>query len=176
MALTLHVDRIGSQTRQAQIFDGQPWLDQTVLADFVASGSYARHLRRIRRTSLARRDCLIEALRRHFGDVSLAGVKGGTHLVWRLPAGCPAARELQALAHAAGIGVYALDSAAAHDFGRAGYGRHTLMLGYSSLTEQQITEGIAELAAALPAGLTRTVSTRRARAVAPRYRLGMQTG
>ncbi|MCC7411760.1 MAG: PLP-dependent aminotransferase family protein [Gammaproteobacteria bacterium] len=165
-----------ARTVKALLNNGQPWLDQAVLADFVASGSYARHLRRIRRTYLARRDCLIEALRRHFGDVSLAGVEGGMHLVWRLPAGFPAARELQALAHAAGIGVYALDSAAAHDFGREGYGRHTLMLGYSSLTEQQITEGIAQLAAALPAGLTRTASTRRARAVAPRYRPGMQTG
>jgi len=138
-----------ARTVKALLNNGQPWLDQAVVADFIASGSYARHLRRIRHTYRARRDCLVDALQRHFGAVDLAGTEGGMHLVWRLPGHFPSAVQLQAMALEAGVGVYALDGGAAWDYGRSEYSRRTLMLGYSSLDQRQIAEGVALLDRAL---------------------------
>ena len=41
---------------------------------------------------LDRRDCLIQALRTHFGDIRLIGVEIGTQLTWLLPERFPSAR------------------------------------------------------------------------------------
>jgi DNA-binding transcriptional MocR family regulator/nucleotide-binding universal stress UspA family protein len=64
---------------------GAPWLDQAVLCDFLESGGYEKHLRRLRKTYMARRDTLVQALERAFGDCALTGTTSGTHLIWRLP-------------------------------------------------------------------------------------------
>ena len=134
---------------KALLDNGHPWLEQAVLADFIASGSYANHLRRIRQIYRQRRDCLADALQTHFGPVRLGGLEGGMHIVWTLPASLPDAPQVQALALQAGVGVYALDGGAATDFDWPGYRDRTLLLGYSSLTEAQIREGITRLAGAL---------------------------
>lgn len=134
-------------TVKALLDNGNPWLEQAALAEFIIGGGYANHLRRIRQTYLARRDCLIEALRHHFGDgIELAGLEGGMHLVWRLPADWMSAAELQAAAQSRGVGIYSLPSGAAYEPRPSEYTDRTIMLGYSSLTERQIREGIARLA------------------------------
>ncbi|MEY6434190.1 PLP-dependent aminotransferase family protein [Thioalkalicoccus limnaeus] len=137
-----------ARTLKALLDNGNPWLDQAVLADFIASGSYDRHLRRIRQLYRRRRDCLVESLRAHFGAVRLSGLEGGMHAVWHLPTEYPSAPELQALALEAGVGVYALDGGGAIDFDRTNYRERTLLLGYSSLSETEIREGVARLARA----------------------------
>ena len=71
------------------------------------------------------------------------------HIVWKLPPQLPDAPQVQALALQAGVGVYALDGGAATDFDQPGYREKTLLLGYSSLTEDEIQAGIARLAQAL---------------------------
>lgn len=134
---------------KALLDNGNPWLEQAVLADFIMDGGYANHLRRIRQTYLARRDCLVESLRRHFGDIELTGLEGGMHLVWRLPADCLPAAELQALAQRRGVGIYSLPSGAAFECAPSDYTDRTIMLGYSSLSERQIREGIARIADSL---------------------------
>lgn len=138
-----------SRIVKALLDNGNPWLEQAVLADFIASGSYDHHLRRIRQLYRARRDCLIEALRARFGPVRLSGLEGGMHIVWHLPAHFPEAPEIQSLALQARVGVYALDGGAATDFGRTDYRRRTLLLGYSSLNETRIREGVERLARVL---------------------------
>ncbi|MCB1716676.1 MAG: PLP-dependent aminotransferase family protein [Candidatus Competibacteraceae bacterium] len=138
-----------AQIAKALLDNGQPWLEQAVLADFIANGSYANHLRRIRQLYRQRRDCLVAALTTHFGPVRLGGLEGGMHIVWKLPPQLPDAPQVQALALQAGVGVYALDGGAATDFDQPGYREKTLLLGYSSLTEDEIQAGIARLAQAL---------------------------
>ena len=64
---------------------GQSWLDQAVLADFIASGSFARHLNQVRMVYRVRRDCLLAVLREYFGDVKVSGTQGGMHVMWHLP-------------------------------------------------------------------------------------------
>ncbi|MEZ5590042.1 MAG: PLP-dependent aminotransferase family protein [Gammaproteobacteria bacterium] len=51
-----------AQIAKALLDNGQPWLEQAVLADFIANGSYANHLRRIRQLYRQQRDCLVAAL------------------------------------------------------------------------------------------------------------------
>lgn len=138
-----------AKVAKALMDNGHSWLDQAVLRDFIISGAYVKHLRRIRRIYLSRRDCLVEALRRHFGDVQLSGLEGGMHLVWHLPESLPKSEEVQKIAQDVGIGVYSLSGAAAHDFDNRYYRERALMFGYSSTSEEQICEGIARLAMAL---------------------------
>jgi len=138
-----------ARTVKALLDNGHPWLDQAAMAEFLGSGSYANHLRRIRQLYRERRDCLVEALREHFGEVELSGQDSGMHLTWHLPHDLPNAAELQRLAEAQGVGIYSLQSGAAYDFDGCAYSETAIMLGYSSLNERQIREGIGRVSAAL---------------------------
>lgn len=126
------------------------WLPQALLAEFVASGAFAHHLRRIRTIYCARRDCLTSVLRKHFGDIDLRGSQSGMHAVWQLPEGMPKAVELELLCRQHGVAVYSLHSGNAFVTGSAAnkYDR-MVMLGYAALNEQEIAEGIARLARAV---------------------------
>jgi len=129
--------------------NGHAWLDQAVLAEFIITGAYKKHLRRIRRVYISRRDALIEALHKHFGDVRLSGLEGGMHIVWHLPKQFPVASKIKKIAENVGIGVYTLESGAAHEFENQEKNKRMLMLGYSSITEEKIYEGIERMAKVL---------------------------
>jgi GntR family transcriptional regulator / MocR family aminotransferase len=138
-----------ASTAKALMDNGHAWLDQAVMMEFITSGAYLKHLRCIRRTYLSRRDSLIQELHNNFGDVQLSGLEGGMHLVWHLPESLPEADQVQQIAQDAGVGIYSLPAAAAHDFGKKGYRERALLFGYSSTPEEQIRDGIARIAAAL---------------------------
>lgn len=140
-----------TRTVKALLNNGHPWLDQAVMAEFIASGAFEHHLRRVRHMYGARRDCLVESLRRHFGDVTLLGTESGMHLAWQLPDGSPRANELQAMVARRGVGIYSLPSGPACDFGGCAYSHGTVLLGYSSLDERGIEEGVGRVAQALEA-------------------------
>ena len=129
--------------------NGQPWLDQAIVADFIREGHFANHLRRIRRTYLTRRDCLVKALREHFGEVKLTGLEGGMHIVWHLPQNFPEAERVSQAARVLGVGIYSLHAGAACCRAEDMIARQALMIGYSSLTEYEIREGIRRIATAL---------------------------
>lgn len=127
-----------------------PWLAQDLLAEFVASGAFIHHLRRIRTIYCARRDCLVETLHDHFGNVDLRGSQGGMHLVWQLAEAFPSALDLERRCRSAGVGIYGISTGNAVVAGDAEtrYAR-TVMLGYAALDEDQIAEGVRRIAAAL---------------------------
>lgn len=143
---------------KALMNNGQPWLEQAAMADFMMSGAYARHLRRLRQMYLSRRNATLATLERHFGAIDVAGAESGMHFVWRLPAGLPPAREIEERALKVGVGVYTLSSGAAHGFGMQNDADRHLVLGYAALSETEINLGIARLAQCLGHG----------RSVAPR--------
>lgn len=66
---------------------GSPVLEQHVLADFITTGDYDRHLRRMRREYRARRDALTRALGEHLPEITVRGVSAGLHLLAELPKG-----------------------------------------------------------------------------------------
>lgn len=125
------------------------WLEQAVLANFVSSGGYLQHLRRIRQTYRMRRDCLVAALREQFGEVRLSGLNSGTHFMWHLPDHLPPAKVVERLTRARGVGVYSFESAPVYDYGGGPFSSRSLVLGFSSLDEARIREGVSEIAASL---------------------------
>ena len=129
---------------KSQMNQGQSWLDQAVLAEFLESGLYDRHLRRARKLYKGRRDYLRACLEKHFGDVEISGADGGLHVAWRLPPDAAPASVIERRARDKGVGVYALHSGGAHDFDRSAR-NDVVVLGYSSLKEQDIECAIARL-------------------------------
>lgn len=131
---------------KALMNNGQPWLEQAVLADFMNTGGYARHLRKIRQHYLGKRDALLQALDQNFGQGTTIGAEAGMHMVWRTPDHLPAAPEILARALNCGVGVYDLSPRSAVIASKAPDVERYLMFGYSSLSEKQIAMGIAHLA------------------------------
>jgi len=124
---------------------GNPWLEQAALADFIRSGSFATHLRRVRNTYLRRRDTLMAALRDHFGPVQLYGTEGGMHLTWVLPDGQPLARQMQNAALVRGVGIYTIADGPAVDCGHHDLADRALFFGYPCLDEAEIQQAVRHL-------------------------------
>ncbi|WP_334148479.1 MocR-like pyridoxine biosynthesis transcription factor PdxR [Hyphomicrobium sp.] len=134
--------------------NGQPWLEQATLADFMQSGGYEHHVRRIRKLYFSRRNALLSSLSEHFPGGETIGDEAGMHLAWRLPRHLPPASKVESLAIEAGIGVYTLASGAAVNFDASAESDRFLVLGFSSLKEREIAIGISKLADVLAKGPT----------------------
>lgn len=130
---------------KALLDNGQVWLEQAALAEFLLTGSFVRHLRRVRLRYQQRRDALVAALRAHFGRIEVRGAEAGTHLAWKLPAGLPRAHQMAAHAKSRNVGVYTIQSGGGHEYGTADVSNDWLLLGYASLSEEQIEAGISRL-------------------------------
>ncbi|GAA0371278.1 PLP-dependent aminotransferase family protein [Actinoallomurus spadix] len=61
--------------------------DQLTLAEFIASGQYDRHIRRMRQRYRARRDRLVATLADRAPHIALTGIAAGLHAVLHLPPG-----------------------------------------------------------------------------------------
>ncbi len=72
----------------AELYREGNMMTHAVLADFIREGHLSSHIRRVRRRYAERRDCLIEEIRRHFGDaLDVVGGEAGLHLILALPDG-----------------------------------------------------------------------------------------
>ncbi len=129
--------------------NGHPWLEQAAVAEFLNSGGFERHLHRVRRRYLARRDCLLHELRTHFGRTRIDGAEGGMHVAWHLPAGVASAPVLQRRLADDGVGVYSLAAAPVHLVDPVSASDSILLLGYPCLSEERIQSAVACIAAAL---------------------------
>jgi GntR family transcriptional regulator/MocR family aminotransferase len=134
---------------KALLNGGSPWLEQAVVAEMIRGGFYASHLMRMRAAYRERRDHLLAALGRNFGEPDISGAAGGLHLFWQLPAGVPDAATVEALGKRARVGVYALLPERISQAGTGPLSRRGLMLGYAALTPKQIEQGIARLSDAV---------------------------
>ena len=65
------------------------------LASFMASGAFARHVRRTRLAYAARRDIVLDALGKALGAqrLNVSGTQAGFHMVWWPPAGLGGVRS-----------------------------------------------------------------------------------
>lgn len=122
-----------------------PWLDQAILASFMGSGTYHRHLRTIRKACSELLAHLVARLELMFGEVELFGLQNGMHVMWRLPPDMPRPEELARLARDRGVSIYTLASGGAFDRG-SGYAGDCVLLGYAALSEREITQGVETLA------------------------------
>ncbi|CAO3404413.1 MocR-like pyridoxine biosynthesis transcription factor PdxR [Azospirillum palustre] len=133
-----------------------PALEQSALANLLASGAYERHVRRVRRRNGERRAALLAALRTRFGDgVRVDGAEAGLHVVAWLTR-FPLEREamIVSAARAAGVGVYPItplyDPSSLSGRPDSDRPDHPgLVIGYAGLEDHEIAQGIERLGAAL---------------------------
>ena len=86
---------------------GSPVLEQIALATLIESGRYDRHLRRMRAGYAARREALVDALRRNAPHIALTGLAAGFHAVAHLRDRTVEA-ELIGAARARSVGLYGM--------------------------------------------------------------------
>ncbi|AOK50714.1 DNA-binding protein [Burkholderia sp. MSMB617WGS] len=132
-------------TASAELYREGQLLQQAVLAEFIAEGHFVSHIRKMRTLYGQRRQTLLDALARRYGDALPAvGGDAGLHLVMRLPDGA----DDRAVARAAlerDIVVRALSGYYA-DAKRAGSG---LLLGYACVPEDEIGRAFDTLSYAI---------------------------
>ncbi|MDE0062860.1 MAG: PLP-dependent aminotransferase family protein [Gammaproteobacteria bacterium] len=121
-------------------------LEQLAFADFIREGALDRHIRRIRRRQAKRREALVDAVRRELGErVELLGTSAGFHVLVRLrdltsdrfPLLRDACRQRE-------VGIYS--AALYYDEPPA---QLELLLGYASLSQEDISTGIQRFREAL---------------------------
>lgn len=136
----------GVLARTRPLTDRQPpTLDALALADFLASGGYARHLRRARALVGERAAALLAALEKHLPSWRPLPQAAGLHLYAHLSPGLGEAHLLERAA-SAGVGVSVLGAYATLPQPPAA------LLAYSHLPPELIWAGVERLAASLGAG------------------------
>jgi len=126
-----------------------PALTQAVLALFLRSGAYARHLPQFRKQLQKRRDALMAALASHCPELRCVAPKGGIYL-WALLPRPVLAHELEAAAATEGVSIRGGD-AFLPDGGTSSH----IRLCYAAPALDDITVGAERLGKALRAVLKR---------------------
>jgi GntR family transcriptional regulator / MocR family aminotransferase len=117
-----------------------PTLYQSALADFIAQGHFARHVRRMRSTYQKRRDALVNVLNRVLGhQFEIVNADAGMHLCAWLEAGIDD-RTVVERAALRGLRPIALCTCFVDSDGRSG-----LVLGFGGSTEAQIDRAVTVL-------------------------------
>jgi GntR family transcriptional regulator/MocR family aminotransferase len=131
---------------EAKLLDdlGSATIDQLALAHLIETAAYDRHLRKARRRNRERRDALIAAVTQRLPGATVSGISAGLHALVRLPRAVDS-HALLARAAERSLGVYPLtlhmiDPPRDTD---------ALVMGYASLSEPAIAEGVGVLAEVL---------------------------
>jgi GntR family transcriptional regulator/MocR family aminotransferase len=119
-----------------------PILEQEALATLLESGVYESHVRKARRHNARRRAALLDALQVEFKNaLRIEGAEAGLHVVvWFLELTPSMATSFIERSSQLGVGIYSI---APHYFGQGqDLNCLGLVMGYASLTEQQIDRGV----------------------------------
>ncbi|CCA94005.1 PLP-dependent aminotransferase family protein [Novosphingobium sp. PP1Y] len=125
--------------------NGHPWLEQSIMAQFISSGAFEQHLGRMRKNYLDRRNAVITGLAEAFPGTKTSGYEGGMHLVWTTLAEWEPALDLQMKARKLGVGIYSLAGGPTREIVRRPDHDRLLMLGYACLTPDKIRNAITLL-------------------------------
>ncbi len=119
-----------------------PIIEQKVLCRFIENGSFERHLNKMRTIYKRKRDILVKAITELNSGVEILGADAGLHLLVRIPNGMSEEALIKAaLEHGVrtyGVSKYYLD----HSFLNQ---PPTLLLGFASMSEQNILEAVLSL-------------------------------
>lgn len=133
---------------RATLDDHPPMTAQPALAEFIAEGHFAAHLRRMRRLYGARQQALLDSAERHLGGLlRLTPHEAGMHLVADLLPDL--ARRMDDRAAARRIAAAGLVAAPLSGYYMGLPKRQGLMLGYAAFDEATIEAGVKGLAEAL---------------------------
>lgn len=121
-----------------------PVFEQLILAEFIKRGHFERHISRMRKLYLGRRDFFIKALETSQLSriLEIKSTNAGMHLLLRSQNGL-SERELLARAAAEDVRVYGLSEY--YSFGGMYQGPGCVIAGYSGMNTQQLAQGIAAL-------------------------------
>ena len=120
-------------------------LYQTVLADFIGEGHFARHIRRMRMLYMERRKALVSAIQAQLrGILEIVGDDAGMYLTALFKEG---ADELGISRRAGGQGIAALPLSICY---LTAPSRRGVILGYGGVNVTQIRDGVRKLKASLP--------------------------
>ncbi|GMA17396.1 PLP-dependent aminotransferase family protein [Deinococcus metallilatus] len=122
-------------------------LDALALADVLASGAYARHLRRARQAIRHRHEVLLSALAAGLPEWQVTPARAGLHVHVTLPAGLS---EEEAVAVAARAGVALTPAAPLARLPRP----PAVLLAFAHLSPERLREGVARLSRAFARTLT----------------------
>ncbi|MET7711189.1 PLP-dependent aminotransferase family protein [Streptomyces sp. NPDC005407] len=120
--------------------------EQLTLADFIASGAYDRHVRKMRQRHRRRRDQLTAVLAERAPQVRVTGIAAGLHAVLRLPPGTE--RAVVKAAAWQGLAVEGLADYRHPDF--PADGRDGLVVGYATPPEHTYGGALDALCRSLP--------------------------
>lgn len=121
-----------------------PVFEQLILAEFIRRGHFERHISRMRKRYLSRRDFFIKALEtsRLSEILEVKSTNAGMHLLLRSRCG-RSEKELLDRAAAEDVRVYGLSEY--YSFGGVYDGPGCVIAGYSGMSTQQLAQGIAAL-------------------------------
>jgi GntR family transcriptional regulator/MocR family aminotransferase len=119
-------------------------LHQSVMTDFIREGHFARHIRSMRTLYMARREAVLEAIKRYLGDrLEVIGTEAGMQLAGLLPEHVDdVGVSRKAALH--GVSVRPLSPCYLGPSARSG-----LILGYGGVSPEQIHEGVRRLSLCL---------------------------
>ncbi|WP_265445377.1 PLP-dependent aminotransferase family protein [Flexivirga meconopsidis] len=125
---------------------GVDTLQQCALAEFVTSGLFDRHLRRVRLRYRSRRELFVSALHRHFPHAQLTGNAAGVHAQLLLPRWMD---EADFVAAAARRGVQV--DGGAHFWAHTASPPASLILSYAGVSASGLGDAVTELGLAAQA-------------------------
>ena len=120
-----------------------PHLHQAALAEFIRDGHFARHIRRTRLVYGKRRQALVEALEKEFGNPEIIGAEAGLHLTLLLPEGLDD-RAISARAGERGLWLWPLSATYLGAPVRQG-----LILGFGNTRTAEVAGAVRKLRAAI---------------------------
>jgi GntR family transcriptional regulator/MocR family aminotransferase len=136
------VDRFAAVREAMDIFP--PALNPAVLADFIAEGHFARHVRRMRALYAERRSVLVEALERELSPLlRVVGAEAGFHLTAVLE---QSGSDLAIAERAARDRLWVMPLSVCY---RGAAAHHGLILGYGGTTTAAIPGAVRQLRRAL---------------------------
>lgn len=123
-----------------------PLLEQAILAEFIAEGHFARHIRRMRALYEQRQKILVEQIGKQLkGFLEISKAEAGMHLVGWLPEGV-SDKDVSQKASEMNLKVAPVSAYCHQETLRGG-----LLLGYAAFTEKQIKLGIKTLTESIKA-------------------------
>ena len=116
-------------------------IDQSIICKFIEGGYFERHLNKMRTRYKAKHDAMIKALKVFDGKIRISGENAGLHLVVEFLEE-KSEEMLIKKAEEIGIRLYGLTP---HYIGKTHFTHPVILLGYSNMSEEEITTGIREL-------------------------------
>ncbi len=115
-----------------------PRMDQNILYHFIADGYFERHLNKMRAHYRNKRDIIVEKLKEFGSDYTIRADNAGLHVILKCNNGLTE-KELELRAAKVGIKVYPISDFFIHkDHCKD---KSTVVLGYASLTVEEIIKG-----------------------------------